>query len=69
MKQNNLMNKPQSIFNCDESGINSHVQTGEKCYSIVGEACYQEKVNAMNLDNLFILHSTFSTESMVNLGN
>ena len=39
------MNMPHRIYNCDESGVNSQVQTREKCYSIAGEACYQEKVN------------------------
>ena len=39
-----LSDKPQQIFNCDETGISNHVTTREKAYGIRGGQHYQKKV-------------------------
>ena len=44
LKRNNLLEKPSQIWNCDESGISSHVATREKAYGVKGETKYQQKV-------------------------
>ena len=44
LKRNNLLEKPSQIWNCDESGISSHVATHEKAYGVKGETKYQQKV-------------------------
>ena len=50
MKKYNLMDKPHQVWNCDESGVSSHVATREKAYGIKGETKYQQKVIVMNVN-------------------
>ena len=42
--KHNLLYHPQQIWNCDESGVSSHVATREKAYGVKGETKYQQKV-------------------------
>ena len=44
LKRNNILENPSQIWNCDESGISSHVATREKAYGVKGETKYQQKV-------------------------
>ena len=44
LTKNGLLDAGDRIYNCDESGVNSKVQSHEKVYGVVGEPLYQEKV-------------------------
>ena len=53
------MDKPQCIFNCDESGVNSRIATREKAYGVRGETSYQEKVHLLFINTLPISNTYF----------
>ena len=51
LKRLNILDQPDHLFNCDESGINSHVATREKAYGVKGEQTFQQKVHEIKLQN------------------
>ena len=52
LKRLEIMDKAERLFNCDESGINSHIATREKAYGVRGEQTFQEKVNMKKIATL-----------------
>ena len=45
LNNSGISNKPDNIFNCDETGINSQVSYRQKAYGRKGERLYQQKVS------------------------
>ena len=44
--RNNLLNRPTQLWNCDESGISSHVATREKTHEVKGRNKVPTKGNS-----------------------
>ena len=45
LKRLGLESQPERIFNCDDTGVSSHVASRKRAYGPKGKTMYQQKVN------------------------